>query len=129
MPSTMMGLGDFRFSIDTAAYQSFRRRLTVRQEEIPRSGREPKIQHTGRSAERITMSGVIYPTYSGGIDQVPLMREIAKDGKPLMMVAGTGDILGLWSITSVEETQKVFFKDGVPKKVNFSISLVEYGED
>ena len=32
-------------------------------------------------------------------------------------------------MTAIEETRTVFFDDGTPRRIEFRLSLVEYGED
>ena len=38
-------------------------------------------------------------------------------------IGGTGRIYGLWVITSISETQQVFFEDGTPRRYEFTINL------
>nr|VFK59876.1 MAG: hypothetical protein BECKTC1821F_GA0114240_103817 [Candidatus Kentron sp. TC] len=57
------------------------------------------------------------------------MRQEASKGDPLLLVAGTGHVLGRWCITNIEESQDTFLKNGVPHKVEFRLQLTRYGED
>lgn len=78
----MMALGSFRFGVNRANYQSFTRSASWRWEEQPRLGRRPALQYLGPGTEEITLEGVIYPHFKGGLRQIELMRLVASAGQP-----------------------------------------------
>ena len=119
----MMTLGIYRFSINTAAYQSKERTTTYRWGKQDRLDHGPVLQFVGPGDDTINLFGVIYPHYKGGLAQVAMMRQEASKGEPLMLVQGNGMVLGHWVIESITETEDTFFKDGAPKKVEFSLQL------
>lgn len=125
----MMGLGGFRFGVNTAAYQTFRRSAGWRWEQLDRTGRAPALQFLGRDSDEISLEGVIYPHFKGGLRQVELMRLVADRGEPMILVDGLGWIWERWVITTVEETKGVFMADGAPRKIEFAITLKAYGQD
>lgn len=98
MPEAMLALGDYRFSLDTSAYQQFERQATYNWPEQARLGNAPALQFTGRGGETIHLSGIIYPFFKGGLSQVQSMRAMAGKGKALQLVSGVGDNLGRWVI-------------------------------
>lgn len=121
-----MQLGSFRFSIDTAAYQSLRRSLEVRWPSQPVNGAEDVLQFTGITTETIELEGVIYPFFRGGSGQLDRMRSVARNRLPLSLIAGTGAVLGLWVITRVTEGQTVFAEGGEPRRQEFGVALRRY---
>jgi phage protein U len=125
----MMALGAFRFGINRASYQNFSRAASFRWEAQDRLGRAPAMQFLGPGADEITLEGVIYPHFKGGLRQVELMRLMARAGQPMMLVDGLGWAWERWVITSVEERKSVFLADGAPRKIEFTISLTAYGAD
>jgi phage protein U len=125
----MMILGNYRFSIDSAAYQTFARSSEYRWEELKRIGKESAMQFLGNGTDTITLEGTIYPLYRGGIGQIEHMRSEAGQGIPLMLISGNGTAFGRWCIVSVTEHQETFLKDGSPRKLTFSITLKKYGEE
>ena len=134
MTKTMMALGDFRFSIDTAAYQKLQRTVEYRWPAQARVGRRPARQFVGIGDESISLDGVIYPSFAGGLGQLDQMRELAGQGKPLIMTLGpdekgSGRVMGKFCITRVAETQPEHFSDGTPRKQEFRLQLDHYGED
>ncbi len=124
----MMALGDFRFSVSTAAYQSLQRTTTWRWAAVERVAVRPVQQFVGLGEDTIGLEGTIYPAYAGGFGQMDAMRTEANKGKPLMFVDGTGLVWGDFCITEISETQTVFFSNGLPRKVDFRLSLTRYGD-
>lgn len=125
----MMILGAYRFCIGNAAYQSLSRASEYKWEEQKRLLGEPAMQFMGAGAETITLEGVVYPQFKGGLRQVSLMRAEAGFGIPLMLISGNGMAFGRWCITNVNETQNFFLKDGTARKIAFSLTLKKYGEE
>lgn len=125
----MMALGAFRFGVNRASYQSFTRSAAWRWEKIDRIGRAPALQYLGPDADEITLEGVIYPHFNGGLRQMELMRAIAGTGQPMILVDGLGWVWQRWAITAVEETRSVLMADGAPLRIDFTISLQAYGSD
>lgn len=132
MRTYLARLGAFTFGINTAAFQDLQRVSTYRWEGKNRIGRKPAQQNLGDGADTIRLTGVIYPHYRGGLGQMAALRAQASTGEPLPLVyafESVGQYCGKWCITSIEETRTVFFDNGTPRKIEFSLSLVEYGED
>ena len=127
--NVMMALGDFRFSVSTAAYDELNRTHNYRWQSQDRIGRSPGQQFMGEGIQTLDLSGTIYPHYSGGIEQVNQMHSMAGQGKPLILVDGTGKVWGKFVITRVQETQSRFLNNGQALHQDFRLSLVFYGED
>lgn len=125
----LMGLGSYRFSISTAAYDSFERSSSWKWSAQRRVGRRPALQYLGPGRDDITLAGTIYPHYAGGLGQMDKMRSMADTGNPLTLVDGLGKVWGKWCIKSISESQSSFLQGGVPRKIVFRVRLVRYGED
>lgn len=136
----LMTLGDgqsqFRFAIDTAAYQSLQRRTEWRWPAQDRLWNDPARQFTGKGQDEITLEGVILPAFRGGLGQIKALRELAdaplRDGsgaRPLMLVTGYGDVLGEWVITGLEEEQPAIGPSGAPLEQRFRLTLAAYARD
>lgn len=129
MSDVMMGLGDYRFSLPTAAYQRLARSTEYGWTKQARLGRDVAWQKLHGRDETMTLDGVIYPHYKGGLGQVEAMRTEALKGTPLDLVDGHGRNWDEWVILKIAETRSEFFADGAPKKQEFSLELAKYGED
>ena len=129
MTEIMMSLGHYVFALETAAYQQLRHTQAWRWAAQMRVGLRPAQQYVGPGAEQITLNGVIYPHFKGGLSQVNTMRKEAAKGQPLVLVAGTGDVWGQWVISQIEETWTHLHRQGLPQKITFRLQLKHYGED
>ena len=129
MPSELISLGQFRFSIDTAAYDELSRTTEYRWARQDRLGRNPARQYVGPGDDTISLRGTVLTTYRGGTGQVEAMRAEGSKGEPLRLVSGTGTVFGLWAILRVTETGRAFLEGGLARQVEFEIELGYYGED
>ena len=129
MSETMMALGSYRFSIDSAAYQELKHSQAYRWQAQERLQRRPAMQFLGAGEESIELSGVIYPHFKGGLEQPDTMRTEANKGQPLLLVDGLGFVWGQWVITQIDEGQSFFQGNGQPLKQSFQLKLVNYGAD
>jgi phage protein U len=128
MSDVMMKLGAFTFRVDTAAYQQLTRATEYRWPGQERIGQANALQYTGPGADTITLTGVVYPQFRGGLSQIEDMRTEAAKGQPLLLVDGRGRIHGRWVIERVEETQDAFFIAGAPKRQRFTLQLRKYDD-
>ncbi|WP_461210383.1 phage tail protein [Desulfocurvus sp. DL9XJH121] len=124
----MMRLGKYAFSLDGAAYSRLERSTAYRWAVQERHGREAALQFLGPGEDTLSLPGVVYPHFRGGLGQVDDMRAMAAAGEPLLLVDGLGKIHGQWVVTSVAETREVFFADGTPRRIEFTLGLRYYGE-
>ncbi|KAA0014440.1 phage tail protein [Billgrantia pellis] len=128
MAEVMMRLGEFSFSIDTAAYQQLMRVTRYRWSRQSRVGTHDALQFTGYGGDQITLTGKIYPGWRGGAGQIREMRAQAAQGKPMMLVDGNGYIHGRWAVESVEEQADIFAPAGVPRRQQFTLQM-EFFDD
>jgi len=126
MNESMLALGTFRFSVNTAAFDELVRISEWRWQEKVIVGELPKLDYTGPALESIEIKGTILPHYKGGLGQLDEMRKIAGIGAPQRLVTGTGKDLGSWVITKLHETQRQFYRKGTPLKQEFTLTLREY---
>ena len=129
MSETMMALGNYRFSIDSAAYQELKHSQAYRWQAQERLQRRPAMQFVGAGEESIELSGLVYPHFRGGLKQIDAMRIEASKGQPLLLVDGLGFVWGQWVITQIDEGQSFFQGNGQPLKQRFQLKLVNYGAD
>lgn len=122
----MMQLGAFQFGINTAAYQGLSRSDEWRWPDQERFGQAPALQHTGPGTTTITLDGILYPEWRGGLGQLDAMRAEAGKGRPLVLVDGRGQALGMWVIERVDETQGTFAAGGVARRIEFTLQLKRF---
>ena len=127
--SVMMTLGAVAFSVRTTVFQRLRRTTAYRWPALERVGRWPARQFTGPGDDKVTLDGVIMPTWRGAVGAVDALRELALTGEPQQMSAGTGEVFGLWCLEQIEEERSGLFSDGAPRRVAWALQLARYGDD
>ncbi|WP_223527988.1 phage tail protein [Pseudomonas sp. A-RE-23] len=125
----MLALGMFVFSLSTAAYQALQRQTEWRHASNPRVGAAPARQFVGRGDDTITLPGIILPELAGSALSLDALRLMANTGKAWPMVEGSGRIYGLWIIESLNETKTLFFRDGTPRRIEFTLNLKRIDDD
>ncbi|SCZ38177.1 MULTISPECIES: phage tail protein [Pseudomonas] len=125
----MLALGMFVFSLSTAAYQELQRQTDWRHASSGRVGAAPARQFIGRGEDSITLPGVILPELAGSALSLDALRLMANTGKAWPMVEGSGRIYGLWIIESLSETKTLFFRDGTPRRIEFTLNLKRIDDD
>ena len=56
------------------------------------------------------------------------LRLMAEEGRAWPLLDGTGMIYGMYVISRVSETGSIFFADGTPRKIDFTLSLTRVDE-
>lgn len=121
----MLALDLFIFEIGTLPYQELRHRFEWRFGESERFRARPAAQFLGPGAETVELQGVLYPGDGiGDYASIETLKDMAKTGTAYVLSAGTGEILGAFTIAGLDLTKGVFFEDGAPRKSDFTLSLV-----
>jgi len=119
----MMILGQFVFKLHTTPYQQKQQNTPQRWANNNRIGNRPAYQYLGPGEDTMTLSGALYPELTGGKSSLKKLHDMARTGKPYIMMDGEGFMQGWWIIDSIQQTDSVFFVDGKPRKIDFTISL------
>lgn len=127
--SMMMALGLFVFGLHTVPYQQLQRQMSWRHPSVSRVGRRPARQFTGPGDDVITLSGVLYPELTGGKISLAALQAMANEGKAWPLIEGTGIFYGLFVIEEISQTDSLFFADGAPRKIEFSMKLTRVDDE
>ena len=119
----MMILGMFVFNLNKAVYQSLNQKTDWRHPSNSRIGTLPAYQFIGRGENTITLQGSIMPGFKGSPKSLTKLSAMADKGKAYPLIGGNGRVWGQYVIESIEETHTVFFKDGTPRKIEFTLEL------
>lgn len=119
----------YYFNVDTAAFDELRRQTGFRWAGQERLTRDIAQQAVGQGEDKLTIKGVIFPAFKGGIGQLDTLRGIGRKLGPVSLVTGFGAVLGTWCLTNVEEEQSALLAGGIPRKQSFSLEFVKYGND
>lgn len=125
----MLSIGLFVFEVHTAAYQQLQHATAQRWAANNRIGARPSYQYLGPGEESIALDGTLYPEVTGGLSDLSMLKEMAASGKAHTLISGNGHLHGLWFIDTISETQTVFFKDGSPRKIQFTLHMKRTDDD
>lgn len=124
----MLALGMFVFMRQTLPHQTMQRESDYRWPSNSRIGKRDAFQFLGVGEENITLAGVLYPELTGGKLTMTTLRLMAEEGRAWPLLDGTGMIYGMYVISKVSETGSIFFADGTPRKIDFTLSLTRVDE-
>lgn len=119
----------FYFNLDTAAFNELRRQTEFRWASQERLSRRPAQQAVGVGEDKLSLKGVIFPTFKGGLKQLEILRSIGGQLLPLNLTTGYGVVLGTWCLRSMDEEQGALLAGGIPRKQTFSLEFSRYGDD
>lgn len=124
----LLMLGGFKFSLNTAVFTELRRSTAYQWKAQERITNWDALQYNGPGLDRITLPGIVYPAWKGGSAQMYQLRSLANEGRPLKLIASSGEILGAWVIETIEEGQSYFTPDGNFLRQEFTVSIRKYDD-
>ncbi|MDN5248402.1 MAG: phage tail protein [Wolbachia endosymbiont of Tyrophagus putrescentiae] len=117
----MLSFGSYKFSPTSIKYSKENRWST-----IECISKIPSLQNIGQGVENIDLEGVIHLHNLNGFNQLKSIKEAEKNQAPHTLVDSLGNVLGMFVVVRLEEKHTSFFPCGLPKKVEFSLSLKRY---
>ncbi len=93
-----------------------------------RVNRRPSTQFLGPDNDMLTLSGVLMPEITGGRLSLLALEQMAEQGKAWPLIEGSGTIYGMYVIEGLNQTKTEFFRDGMPRRIEFTLSLKRVDE-
>lgn len=124
----MLALGMFVFMRQTLPHQTLQRDAEYRWPSNSRVGKRDSFQFLGPGEEKINLAGTLYPELTGGKLTMTAIRLMADQGRAWPLLDGTGTIYGMYVINNISETGSLFFADGTPRKIDFTLTLTRVDE-
>lgn len=93
-----------------------------------RVNRRPSTQFLGPENDMLTLSGVLMPEITGGRLSLLALEQMAEQGKAWPLIEGSGTIYGMYVIEGLNQTKTEFFRDGMPRRIEFTLSLKRVDE-
>ena len=124
-----MILGNFIFSLLTASFDNLDHSTGSKWSSHERIGRRSAHQYLGVDDEEIDINGVIYPAFAGQTLSLSVLRKMADDGKPYVLITGMGNVLGEFIILDVKDKRGYLMDNGAAQKIEFSLKLRRYDDD
>ncbi|WP_284336722.1 phage tail protein [Comamonas sp. NoAH] len=125
----MLCLGLFVFSLNTLAYQELQRRTAWKHPTQSIVGGRDASQFLGPGEDTITLSGSMVPEFAGQPASLDELRRMANTGQAWVLVEGSGTVYGAFVIMDLQETKTLFYVDGTPRKIEFTLSLRRVDQD
>lgn len=120
----MLALDMFVFEIGTIPYQELSRKWAWRHAQSDRFGALPAPQFVGPGPETVSLTGALIPGEGiGSYSAITTLVEMGNAGEAYSLVSGVGEVLGEYFIRSIDQTQSLFFVDGMPRKSDFTLEL------
>ncbi len=123
----MMALGQFAFGLSTVAYQELKRQTAWRHPSNSRVGAPPARQSIGPGDDTITLTGLLMPELMGSPTAMSELREMGQSGEAWPLVDGAGFVYGVFAIESLHETGTLHIEEGLPRRTEFQLQLVNVG--
>lgn len=82
----------------------------------------------GPENDMLTLSGVLMPEITGGRLSLLALEQMAEQGKAWPLIEGSGTIYGMYVIEGLNQTKTEFFRDGMPRRIEFTLSLKRVDE-
>lgn len=124
----MMVLGLYVFELRTVPYQELQYQRSWRHATNSRVNRRPSTQFLGPDNDALTLSGVLVPEITGGRLSLLALEQMAEMGKAWPLIEGGGTIYGMFVIEGLSQTKTEFFRDGMPRRIEFSLTLKRVDE-
>ncbi|WP_027858379.1 phage tail protein [Marinobacterium jannaschii] len=121
----MLAIGDLVLSV----YQDSEYEKLVRTSHggfvtLDRGGQSPASQQVGPALDTIQITGTLLGGTGGEV--LARWRELQAERKPQPVVRGSGEVLGLWMIQKIVETESRLIDNGVALKTQYSVDLEQY---
>lgn len=123
---TPIALGRFAFQSLGFGMSELTRDLQTPWAEIDVAGRMNALHWTGPKSDAVTIKGVLFPHEWGGLQTLAGLAAAARDGEPLMLVTGSGDVGGYHVVMSISEDWTFIDARGQPRRDAYSIALRKY---
>lgn len=132
-----MQVGSFRFEVAPggAEYRELQRRSRRLWATRPRHGLPPELEDLGRDADQINLRGTVWVDEAGDIEALAELRSQAgldpggsAKALPVFLGGGggsSGEFMGNWAVTRLEETERSLRENGIPIRIDFRVSLLE----
>jgi len=122
--SVPMAFGPVAFTaMRGLGYRTVQREVDAQWATVPVAMRLDSLQWTGPKADKITISGVLFPEELGGLGQIEVLRSMASSGMAAPLVSLGGNIYGFFALERVAEDRDYHDALGMPRRDAYKLYL------
>ena len=122
----LLSWGPFVFDAGRAAYEELTVATAKRRAKHMIVGRAPAGQYLGPEETRVTLRGTVFPLdQPGAADQAAAMGEAAKSNASYCLIAGTGEVFGVFTLEKMQRRLTEIVVDGIALKVSYDLEFIE----
>ena len=118
---TPMQLGPVSFRAAGFMYDALSENLDTSWAELEVANTMNPMHATGPKSHEITIRGVLFPKEWGGMDSLRTLTRLAQAQVPLMLVTGSGRILGFQAIQGINQDYSAIDRYGEPLRNRYEI--------
>lgn len=120
----LMTLGQFVFQPDDLTFSEIQRKRSWNYADNAVAAGRKKRQYIGPGDDQVHLPCLIYEDHGFGKRQsIDALSDMADQGIGYVLCDGSGYIYGVYTIDSIDETRQSLMFNGVPRKIDCSISL------
>jgi phage protein U len=119
----LAALGMFIFDTDTTLFDELSRRRSWRHGRTERFGARAASQYLGPGDDQVTLSGKLIPELAGSYSSIEKLVEMADTGEAYPLADGLGNIMGSYTIETIDEQHGTLIDNGRARVIDFNIDL------
>ncbi len=119
----LAALGMFIFDTDTTLFDELSRRRSWRHGRTERFGARAASQYLGPGDDQVTLSGKLIPELAGSYSSMEKLAEMADTGEAYPLADGLGNIMGSYTIETIDEQHGTLIDNGRARVIDFNIDL------
>ena len=119
----LAALGMFIFDTDTTLFDELSRRRSWRHGRTERFGARAASQYLGPGDDQVTLSGKLIPELAGSYSSIEKLVEMADTGEAYPLADGIGNIMGSYTIETIDEQHGTLIDNGRARVIDFNIDL------
>jgi len=118
---TPMQLGPVAFRAAGFMYEDLGQNLDTSWAELEVANTLNPMHATGPKSHSVTIRGVLFPKEWGGMEALDTLSRLATAQAPLMLVTGSGRVLGFQAIQSINQDYSAIDRYGEPFRNSYTI--------
>lgn len=123
-------IGQFVFTPDDLSFTELQRQRAWNYADNSVASGRARKQFIGAGEDSITLNGIVYQEHGFGTrEAIEDLADLASTGQGYVVMDGSGYLYGVYVIDSISESKSILVFQGVPRKIDFSVTLKRVDDD